>query len=130
MPKTYGKFTLSLTGKDSHKVNITPGQGRFTIAPKTSGEKADAYVDADTPIQWEVFNDFKVPAGGNWPRVMDYVGNDTRFIKWIEQREMESFDSPQATLCHLKVSPSAIYKHTQAVHCRLKERNHFKITTL
>ena len=92
MPKTYGKFTLSLTGKDSHKVNITPGQGRFTIAPKTSGEKADAYVDADTPIQWEVFNDFKVPAGGNWPRVMDYVGNDTRFIEWTEQREMESFD--------------------------------------
>ena len=92
MPKTYGKFTLSLTGKDSHKVNITPGQGRFTIAPKTSGEKADAYVEADTPIQWEVFNDFKVPAGGNWPRVMDYVGNDTRFIKWTEQREMESFD--------------------------------------
>jgi len=92
MPKTYGKFTLSLTGKDSHKVNITPGQGRFTIAPKTSGEKADAYVEADTPIQWEVFNDFKVPAGGNWPRVMDYVGNDTRFIEWTEQREMESFD--------------------------------------
>ena len=92
MPKTYGKLTLSLTGKDSHKVNITPGQGRFTIVPKTSGEKADAYVDADTPIQWEVFNDFKVPAGGNWPRVMDYVGNDTRFIKWTEQREMESFD--------------------------------------
>ena len=92
MPKTYGKFTLSLTGKDSHKVNITPGQGRFTIAPKTSGEKADAYVEADTPIQWEGFNDFKVPAGGNWPRVMDYVGNDTRFIEWTEQREMESFD--------------------------------------
>jgi len=92
MPKTYGKLTLSLTGKDSHKVNITPGQGRFTIAPKTSGEKADAYVEADTPIQWEVFNNFKVPAGGNWPRVMDYVGNDTRFIAWTEQHEMESFD--------------------------------------
>lgn len=92
MPKTYGKFTLSLTGKDSHKVNITPGQGSFSIAPKTFGEKADAYVDADTPIQWEVFNDFKVPAGGNWPRAIDYVGNDTRFIEWTEQREMESFD--------------------------------------
>ena len=92
MAKTYGKLTLSLTGKDSHKVNITPGQGSFSIAPKTFGEKADAYVDADTPIQWEVFNDFKVPAGGNWPRVMDYMGNDTRFIKWTEQREMESFD--------------------------------------
>ena len=43
MSKTYGKFTLSLTGKDSHKVNITPGQGSFSIAPKTFGEKADAY---------------------------------------------------------------------------------------
>ena len=92
MPKTYGKFTLSLTGKDSHKVNITPGQGRFTIAPKASGEKADAYVDADTPILWDVFNDFKVPAGGNWPRVMDYMGNDTLFIEWTEEREMECFD--------------------------------------
>ena len=91
MSKTYGKFTLSLTGKDSHKVNITPGQGSFSIAPKTFGEKADAYVDADTPILWEVFNDFKVPAGGNWPRAMDYVGNDTHFIEWTERREAESF---------------------------------------
>ena len=91
MAKTYGKLTLSLTGKDSHKVNITPGQGSFSIAPKTFGEKADAYVDADTPILWEVFNDFKVPAGGNWPRAMDYVGNDTRFIEWTERREAESF---------------------------------------
>ena len=82
MAKTYGKLTLSLTGKDSHKVNITPGQGSFSIAPKTFGEKADAYVDADTPILWDVFNDFKVPAGGNWPRAMDDVGKDTRFIKW------------------------------------------------
>ena len=47
MAKTYGKLTLSLTGKDSHKVNITPGQGSFSIAPKTFGEKADAYVDAE-----------------------------------------------------------------------------------
>ena len=42
-------------------------------------------------ILWEVFNDFKVPAGGNWPRAMDYVGNDTRFIEWTERREAESF---------------------------------------
>ena len=58
MPKTYGKLTLSLTEKDSHKVNISPGQGRFTIAPKTSGEKADAYVEADTPIQLGGFQRF------------------------------------------------------------------------
>ena len=61
MPKTYGKFTLSLIGKDSHKVNITPGQGRFTIAPKTLGKKADAYVDADTPIQWRFSTILKCP---------------------------------------------------------------------
>ena len=59
MSKTYGKLTLSLTGKDSHKVNITPGQGSFSIAPKTFGEKADAYVDADTPYTMGSFQRFQ-----------------------------------------------------------------------
>ena len=142
MSKTYGKLTLSLTGKDSHKVNITPGQGSFSIAPKTFGEKADAYVDADTPIQWEAFNDFKVPAGGNWPRAMDYVGNDTRFIEWTERREVESFhwtlmapatvDFSKAKIEYLSVDNNDYPLHIKLGNERLKglslQGNPHKIT--
>ena len=77
MAKTYGKFTLSLTGKDSHKVNITPGQGRFTIAPKTSGEKADAYVGAIDLRNHEMLDEVKV----------DFTPGDFNHIKSIGVHE-------------------------------------------
>ncbi|QLF50408.1 hypothetical protein HW278_06640 [Capnocytophaga sp. oral taxon 902] len=86
-----GKFRLSLTGENSHTVNISAGQGGFSIAPKKMGEKADAYVDADTPIQWTAFNGLEVPAGGNWPRGFYYIGNDSSFIEWSKRHEIENF---------------------------------------
>ncbi|MDO4879820.1 MAG: hypothetical protein Q3983_00930 [Capnocytophaga sp.] len=91
MKRPVGKFTLSLTGKDSHTVNIDAGQGSFSIAPKSSGEKADAYIDADTPVLWHAFDELETPAGSNWPRFFTYMGNDTSFVAWSKNREIEDF---------------------------------------
>ncbi|MDR0227564.1 MAG: hypothetical protein LBI72_00635 [Flavobacteriaceae bacterium] len=86
-------FYLSLIGNNSHKVKITPGQGRFTIGVKDlSSGKCDAFVGIDDKINWNVFNDFSVPAGGNWPRVLDYTGDDTSFIQWTTNRVLESME--------------------------------------
>ena len=55
MTKNEGKFYISLTGENSHEVDIPAGQGSFSIALKGYGD-ADAYVDADTPIAWSAFD--------------------------------------------------------------------------
>ncbi|MDM1398026.1 hypothetical protein HX049_12675 [Myroides odoratimimus] len=86
-------FYLSLTKENSHKVKITAGQGRFTIGTKgITRSKCDALVEREDVINWDVFNEFQVPAGGNWPRVMEYHGDDTSFIQWSATREMEQLD--------------------------------------
>ncbi|MDM1361949.1 hypothetical protein [Myroides marinus] len=84
-------FYMSLTKENSHKVKISAGQGRFSIGTKgVTTSKCDAMVDTGDQINWNVFNDFQVPAGGNWPRVMEYHGDDTSFIAWSATREMEA----------------------------------------
>lgn len=86
-------FYLSLTKENSHKVKITAGQGRFAIGTKgITMSKCDALVEREDTINWSVFNEFQVPAGGNWPRVMEYHGDDTSFIQWSAIREMEQLD--------------------------------------
>lgn len=86
-------FYLSLTKENSHKVKITAGQGRFAIGTKgITTSKCDALVEREDTINWDVFNEFQVPAGGNWPRVMEYHGDDTSFIQWSATREMEQLD--------------------------------------
>ena len=86
-------FYLSLTAEKSHKVKVTAGQGRFAIGTKgVTASKCDALVEVGDKINWEVFNDFQVPAGGNWPRVMQYHGDDTSFIQWSATRVMEQLD--------------------------------------
>lgn len=86
-------FYLSLTKENSHKVKITAGQGRFAIGTKgITMSKCDALVEREDTINWSAFNEFQVPAGGNWPRVMEYHGDDTSFIQWSATREMEQLD--------------------------------------
>lgn len=86
-------FYLSLTKENSHKVKITAGQGRFAIGTKgITTSKCDALVEREDVINWDVFNEFQVPAGGNWPRVMEYHGDDMSFIQWSATREMEQLD--------------------------------------
>ena len=90
MTKNEGKFYISLTGENSHEVDIPAGQGSFSIAPKGYGD-ARAYVDADTPISWSAFDGMQIPAGGHWPRFFYYAGNDAGFARWSQEREIESF---------------------------------------
>ena len=90
MTKNEGKFYISLTGENSHEVDIPAGQGSFSIAPKGYGD-ARAYVDADTPISWSAFDGMQIPAGGHWPRFFYYAGNDAGFAQWSQEREIESF---------------------------------------
>ncbi|WP_297987959.1 hypothetical protein [uncultured Campylobacter sp.] len=91
MRKNEGKFYISLTGENSHEVDIPAGQGSsISIAPKGYGD-ADAYVNADTPISWSAFDGMQIPAGGHWPRFFYYAGNDAGFAQWSQGREIESF---------------------------------------
>ena len=86
-------FYLSLTKENSHKVKITAGQGRFAIGTRgITISKCDALVEREDKINWSVFNEFQVPSGGNWPRVMEYHGDDTSFIPWSAIREMEQLE--------------------------------------
>ena len=90
---------ISLTGENSHKINIPPGQGSFSIGTKkASPGKYDVLVDADVPLNWNVFNVMYTPHGkqnadrypnGDWPRFLYYSGNDTGFIQWSEKRKIE-----------------------------------------
>ena len=89
---TYEKNNLkyfSLTGEDTHKVTIPLGQGSFSIGTKGISEgKYDVWVEKDTTINWNVFNDCFTGYGeqnkqhypcGNWPRFFYYSGNDIGF---------------------------------------------------
>ena len=92
---------FSLTGEDSHKVTIPLGQGSFSIGTKGRSEgKYDAWVEKDTVINWNVFNDCFTGYGeqnkqhypcGNWPRFFYYSGNDIGFAYWSKNRKIEDF---------------------------------------
>lgn len=92
---------LSLTGENSHKINIPPGQGSFSIGTKgISKGKYDIWVEEDHPIHWNAFNELFTPYGqqhmdkfpyGDWPRVFYYSGMDTGFVDWSLKRPIEEF---------------------------------------
>lgn len=100
---------ISLTGENSHKITIPPGQGSFSIGTKlVSNGKYDVWVDSNAPINWNVFNEMYTPHGkqhtdvfpyGDWPRFLYYSGNDSSFIQWSEKRKIERMHwSPLATI--------------------------------
>lgn len=94
-------FTISLTGKDSHKAVIPKGQGSFSIGTKGISEgKYDVWVEKDSVINWDAFNELYTGYGqdnkdkfpyGDWPRWIYYSGNDTGFIEWSSKRAIEEF---------------------------------------
>lgn len=86
-----GRYLLNLTGSPSHILNREPGRGNLIIGPAGMGKKADLHVAADDAINWSAFDPFSTPAGSPWPRHVDYYGNDSGFLGWSEQREIESF---------------------------------------
>ncbi len=93
---------ISLTGENSHRVIIPPGQGSFSIGTKGVSEgKYDVYVEKESRINWNAFNGFYTPHGrqnadaipyGDWPRFFYYSGNDSGFIEWSERRAIEDFN--------------------------------------
>ncbi len=50
------KICISLTGENSHKLTIPPGQGSFAIGTKGISEgKYDVYVEKDSRINWNAW---------------------------------------------------------------------------
>lgn len=113
------EITLSLTGKDSHKVLIEDGQGSFSIGTNNSDEKNfDVLVDENDMINWDTFNGYYTLAGweskeyypyGNWPRCFCYHGNDVGFIKWSSKREIEHFILVPQKDMNLDLTNTGIY---------------------
>ncbi|CAA6809267.1 MAG: Unknown protein [uncultured Aureispira sp.] len=95
------KRTIALTGENSHVVEISAGQGSFSIgALGMNAKKFDVLVDPALPINWNCFNSFFTGHGeenaslyplGDWPRFFYYWGNDSNFIHWSEKRKIEDF---------------------------------------
>jgi len=93
---------ISLTGENSHKIVIPPGQGSFSIGTKNiSNGKYDVLVAEGSAINWDVFNEMYTPHGkqnadrypyGDWPRFFYYSGDDTGFIQWSEKRKIENMN--------------------------------------
>lgn len=94
-------ITLSLTGKDSHKVSLQPGQGSISIGTiGISKGNFNVWVEENNVINWDAFNGFYAPAHlqekekypyGDWPRFFYYSGNDMGFIEWSSKRKIEEF---------------------------------------
>lgn len=83
---------ISLTGTASHTANPSPSQGSFSIGVAgMDKKKVDVLVEDDLPINWNAFDEFRTPAGGYWPRVFHYWGNDIGFIEWSIKRPIEGF---------------------------------------
>lgn len=94
-------YIISLTGENSHNITIPLGQGSLSIGTKgISLGRYDIWVDQDSPINWNAFNEFFTQAEkqniehypcGNWPRFFYYSGNDQGFIEWSHLRLIEDF---------------------------------------
>lgn len=95
------EFVISLTSENSHKISIPRGQGTLSIGTKgISKGKYDVWVEKDSVINWDAFNDFFIGGDekrraqspyGDWPRWFYYSGNDTGFIEWSSKRKIEEF---------------------------------------
>ena len=60
--------TISLTGKNSHQLKISLGQGSFSIGSiGMDKKKYDILVDPDLPINWEALDNVFTTKHVNWP---------------------------------------------------------------
>lgn len=110
MAETHNTINLSLTGENSHQIRIPKGQGSLSIGTKGISEgKYDVWVEDNSPINWDAFNQFYIPASlsrpqrppyGDWPRWFYYSGNDMGFLSWSAKRHIEDFTwIPQKGVC-------------------------------
>lgn len=123
---------ISLTGEKSHKVNIPIGQGSFSIGTKGLSEgEYDVWVEKDSRINWDAFNEFFTGYGrqhselypyGDWPRFLYYSGNDQGFIDWSSKRPVEDFHwSPQENVFVdlTKANINRMFIHTEKYTSRI-----------
>lgn len=97
----YKRYSLSLTGENSHIFDLQIGQGSLSIGTKGISEgKYDIWVEPGDTINWDAFNECFTYYGerqkkehpfGDWPRWIYYSGMDTGFIEWTAKRKTESF---------------------------------------
>ena len=100
--KGYKRYYLSLTGENSHIIDLYLGQGGLSIGTKgVSDGEYDVWVDPGEKINWDAFNGFYIGYGsgrkeehpyGDWPRGFTYSGMDTGFIAWTSKRRTENFE--------------------------------------
>ena len=110
---------ISLTGDNSHKVNIPAGQGSFSIGTTgLSQGKYDVWVEEGAAINWDAFNEFFTGHGrqnakqhpyGDWPRFIYYSGNDRGFAGWSIKRKIEDFHWTPKEDTSIDLSKSNIY---------------------
>ena len=81
---------LSLTGPDSHSLALEVGVGSLRIAPDPAGTQHELNAAPDDVINWAVFDDMRTGGGSNWPRWINYEGNDTSLFNWMHTRRTEA----------------------------------------
>ena len=99
--KGYKRYCLSLTGDNSHIIDLYIGQSGLSIGTKGISEgQYDVWVKPGEKINWDAFNEFYTEYGsrrkdeypyGDWPRGFVYSGMDTGFIEWTSKRRTENF---------------------------------------
>lgn len=84
-----GRYTIALTGPNSHSLIREAGVGSLTIGPTSLDKKANLHVESNMLINWSVFDLFATPGGSLWPRSIHYTGNDIRLFDWARDRPIE-----------------------------------------
>ncbi|WP_298608933.1 hypothetical protein [uncultured Thiothrix sp.] len=110
MPKLE-TLLISLTGTDSHKLLLEPGQGSLSIG--TRGEshgKYDLWVEPQQKLNWHAFDTLTTASNYPWPRFFKYSGNDLGFITWSTNRPIESFEWYPTTHLAANFNSAAISK--------------------
>ena len=106
----YKRYYLSLTGENSHIIDLEPGQGSLSIGTKgVSTGEYDVWVEHGKKINWNAVNGLYTGYGlehkadfpqGDWPRWIYYSGADTGFIEWTSKRKTEEFYwTPTEDMC-------------------------------
>jgi hypothetical protein len=99
-------IVLSLTGPESHTIEVPAGQGSLSIGPVVPGAaEPDVVVGPDDVLDWSSFDAFPKHAGYHWPQVLRYQGNDVGFFAWSQRRKIEQFHWTPTT--HVTVDGSA-----------------------
>ncbi|AXX31133.1 hypothetical protein KCV87_01210 [Actinosynnema pretiosum subsp. pretiosum] len=81
-------MSVSLTGPNSHVLVRRPGVGSLSVGPPGS-DRVDLVVGPDDQVDWTALDGLETPAGGLWPRWVDYRGNDLSVFEWARARRVE-----------------------------------------